>query len=111
MTKKSEYPIYCPEDMSKLKEGLYLALFHGFADEEERASCDGWGGKGPIIGPLEYCQTTYATHIKFKFVNDEDSKKYGLPKEVCTEVGINKDGCVEFDGLQYGDYTVFYHKG
>lgn len=104
------YPIYCRQDIENLPEGLYLALFHGYASEEERTENEDWGENGPVIGPIEYCQTTYSTHIKIKFTKDEDSKKYNLPAEVVTELSLNKDGCVEYGGLQYGDYTVFYHK-
>lgn len=104
------YPIYCPEDIKNLSEGLYLALFHGYKDEKEREEIDDWGSNGPVIGPVKYVQTTYACHIKFEFMNADDAKKYGLPVNSLDDLGINSEGCVEFDGLQYGDYTVFYHK-
>lgn len=105
------YPIYDSDDMKDLPEGLYLGLFHGFKSWIEREEIDDWGANGAVIGPVEYVQTTYACHIKMKFVNPGDSKKYGLPEEVIDELHINKDGCVEFDGMEYGDWTVFYHKG
>lgn len=106
------YPVYCKEDIEDLPEGLYLALFHGYASESERNQKEDWGHNGPVIGPLDdYCQTTYATHIKFDFKDEKDAKKYGLPSTVITELPINKDGCVEYEGIQYGDWTVMYHKG
>jgi hypothetical protein len=105
------YPIYNSDDMKNLPEGLYLGLFHGCMNEDERKEIDDWGESGALIGPVEYVQTTYGSHIKMKFVNSEDSKKYGLPDEVIDEIGINTEGCVIFDGMEYGDWTVFYHKG
>lgn len=104
------YPIYCREDLNNLQNGLYLAMFHGFKDEEEREQLDDRGSNGPVIGPLKYVHTTYATHVKVQFLNAGDADKYGLPEETLDEISINKEGCIEFDGMQYGDWTVFYTK-
>ncbi len=103
-----EYPIYSADE-SKMPDGLYLGLLHGFESEEQRAEVDDWGENGALIGPLAYVHTTYATHVKTRFMNESDADKYGLPSEVCTELPINED-CLCFDGKQYGDWTVFYIK-
>jgi hypothetical protein len=100
-----EYPLY-GTDEEKMPNGLYLGLFHGYESEEERAENDGWGENGALIGPLVYVQTTYAYHVKLRFTNEADSKKYGLPSEVCTELPLVED-CLFHDGKYYGDWTVF----
>jgi hypothetical protein len=103
---KKPYPIYDSNGkFDKVKPGLYLGLFHGFKSEAERIKVDDWGADGPMIGPLEYVHTTYACHIKIKFVDSKDAKKYGI-KVNSQDMGII-DGCVHFNGMQYGDWTVF----
>lgn len=104
------YPIYRSEkDMDAMPEGLYLGLFHGFKTPEERADAGDWGADGPMIGPLEYVHTTYATHVHIKFVNAVDSIKYGFQHDDPT-LDIDSEDCVVFEDMQYGDWTVFYHK-
>lgn len=100
-----EYPIY-GADEKDMPDGLYIGLFHGYPDEEGREKAGDWGENGALIGPVRFVQTTYATLIKFNFVNPKDSEKYGLPSEVITELPY-KDDCVLFDGMYYGDWTVF----
>lgn len=100
------YPFY-GADEEKMPDGLYLGLFHGFENEEQRQEVDDWGEKGALIGPLAYVQTTYACHVKTRFINKADAETYGLPSEVCTELPIQAD-CLFFDGKYYGDWTVFY---
>ena len=101
-TKKKPYPIYAK--FNGVKPGLYLGLFHGFRNEDARQKADDWGANGPLIGPLKYVHTTYACHVKFEFVNEKDMKKYGLSRD---ELIINKDSCLVFKSMQYGDWTVF----
>ena len=106
-TKKKPYPIYSPNYNAKfngVKPGLYLGLFHGFRNEDARQKADDWGANGPLIGPLKYVHTTYACHVKFEFINEADMKKYGLSRD---ELIINKDSCLVFKSMQYGDWTVF----
>lgn len=52
----------------------------------------------------------YGQHVKIRFSNPDDHVKYELPTEVVDELPINSDGCLKFDGMQYGDWTVFYNK-
>lgn len=101
------YPIYCQEDLNNLPDGLYLALFHGFKNKEEREQYDDWGSKGPVIGPLEYVQTTYGSHIKILFQCPKDAEKYSFPTETINSLSIDKNGYIKFEDLSYGDCTVF----
>lgn len=47
------------------KPGLYLGLFHGRHRPSQQM--DDRGFDGPTIGPLKWCHTTYAAHIKIEF--------------------------------------------
>jgi len=87
------------------KPGMYLGLFHGFHTEEERAAKQDWGDNGPMIGPLQYAHTTYASEIKLKFISEEDAEQYGIEDD--GSLPIDKEGCVVFGDMQYGDWTVF----
>jgi hypothetical protein len=75
---------------------LYLRLFHGRNSMKEEM--DDWGFDGPIIGPLQWCHTTYACDVKLALLGNYDSD-YDLPI-----VG----GCLKFEGKYYGDWSVFY---
>ena len=103
-TKKKPYPIY-NENHKGLKPGLYLGLFNGYRNEKEREKADDWGAFGPLIGPLQFVHTTYASIIHIIFINEGDGKKYGFEDE--HDISINKDHCVTFHGMKYGDWTVF----
>ena len=105
MSKK--YPIY-QED--SLPPGMYLGLFHGFKNEEEREAAQDWGEKGAAIGPLAYVHTTYASDVKIRFKDSLDASKYGLETEEMFDL---ENGLIKFDGMEYGDWTVFYveHEG
>ena len=98
-------PIY-GKDEDKLKPGLYLALFHGFKNAKEREETDDWGEDGPIIGPLKWCHTTYAHHIKFEFLTEQDAEKYGFNFHRMCDLDA-ADDCVRYRGMEYGDWTVF----
>jgi hypothetical protein len=87
------------------KPGLYLGLFHGRHTPNEQM--DDWGFAGPTIGPLRWCHTTYATHIKIEFECAEDASLYFGQDHVNCEIDIAEDLLV-FDGKYYGDWTVFY---
>ena len=101
------FPIYMKDDKT-VKPGMYLALFHGYKNEKERAEKEEFGANGPLIGPLTFCHTTYAAHIKLHFETDEDAKLYGyyMGKDAFNEILINKEGCAEFQGMEYGDWAV-----
>jgi hypothetical protein len=68
--------------------GLYLELFHGRQAGEQ---LDDWGVQGPIFGPFPYFHTTYACEIKFNEAH----------------VLSITDEMVRYDGLYYGDWSVF----
>lgn len=87
---------YNTDSVDQLKPGVYLGLFHGRKTPDEQL--DGWGENGPVIGPLAYVHTTYLTHIRFCPVGEDDP----------TDLNIIED-MVEFDGMYYGDWTVFFH--
>lgn len=100
---KFQVPVYGsrPE-----KAGLYLALFHGrYALNDQM---NDWGFHGPLIGPLEWVHTTYASHIRLKFESREDERRYfndiAFPdgQDLCTN-----DDLIEYAGKYYGDWTVF----
>jgi hypothetical protein len=72
---------------------LYIRLFHGRTDPHQ--DMDDWGSDGPIFGPYEYEHTTYAWDIKL-----------GKPGGNCDELYVH-EGMVYYDGVYYGDWTVF----
>jgi hypothetical protein len=100
-------PIY-GKDSKTVKPGMYLALFHGYKNEEERAKNDAWGVDGPLIGPLKYCHTTYGNCIKLGFKTDEDALLYGyhLGKDAFNDIPVTTGGCIKFQGIEYGDWTI-----
>ena len=104
------YPLYGETD-EDLLPGLYLALFHGFANEGARrknAESGGtWGANGPVIGPLNYIHTTYAQHIELEFVDDERAAVYGLDSGLPDLSISSQNGCVLFSGMEYGDWTAY----
>lgn len=99
-----EIPIYgeVPYDSPP---GLYLGLFHGFASEKDRSEWQDWGANGPLIGPLEYVHTTYAESISFRFREGVNYERYGFSDQ--ENLLFISDGLFEFDGMYYGDWTVF----
>jgi hypothetical protein len=94
-----------------LPEGLYLGLMHGYANDFDRREGDDWGINGPIIGPLEYVHTTYATRVGIEFFDRERAQLYFGEKSYCeAELDILRNNCLYFGGVEFGDWTVFYHK-
>jgi len=102
------------------KPGLYLVLFHG---REHPAELLGdWGANGPMIGPLEYVHTTYATEVKFEFESTEDHDRYfkrevasstlnGVPLSYRIEADLAVIGdLLKYGGMYYGDWSVFVVK-
>lgn len=106
-TEKTKLPIYNETKHSELKPGLYLGLFHGRrrADEDLKD----WGSNGPIIGPLEWCHTTYGDHIRIRLRKDADRKAHAaLLKNDHEEPDFFlKDGLLKVGRVYYGDWTVF----
>jgi hypothetical protein len=102
-----QLPEYTDRDSPNIKHGLYLGLFHGFKSEEARAAKQDWGDVGPMFGPLQYVHTTYASEVHIEFVDKAEAVEYGL--DHILDLPINKDGCVEWDGMQYGDWTAFVY--
>jgi hypothetical protein len=88
------------------KPGLYLALFHGRSNAD--ATMDDWGFNGPLIGPLEWVHTTYATHVRMKFLSNEDELLYfSEPAFPDGQDIFITDDLIEYAGNFYGDWTVF----
>lgn len=102
-------PYMDTEAMKNLEPGMYLGLFHGFKNEQEREETDDWGANGPCIGPLIYAHTTYCAHIKLRFKDDETAQKFGFNEaDDYNEIKIKGDVAV-YDGMEYGDWTCFVH--
>lgn len=76
-----------------VKNELYIELFHGRADKDR--DMDDWGSTGPVFGPLCYAHTTYGNEIKL----GQDGDEYGVLR-------VN-DGMVYYNGIWYGDWSVF----
>lgn len=74
---------------------MYLQLFHGRTNADQQM--DDWGLPGPVIGPLAYTHTTYASDVKFGFA--DTSKSDGWLTVV--------DGLIYYDGVSYGDWSTF----
>ncbi len=70
---------------------VYLELFHGRKTSTEQL--EDWGAEGPIIGPFPHFHTTYALEIKF-----------GNEGHILT---IVSEGLAYYDGMYYGDWSVF----
>ena len=69
----------------------YLKLFHGRSSPDEELN--DWGVEGPIFGPFPYFHTTYGIEIKF-----DEAEGFVLPIV---------DGFVHYNGMYYGDWSVF----
>jgi len=90
---------------SPVKPGLYLGLFHGRDDPNQKM--DGWGFNGPTIGPLVWCHTTYANDVKIEFESECDAKRYFRDHLTQQDFGIKGDMLI-YAGKYYGDWTVYY---
>jgi len=73
---------------------LYIRLFHGRTDPKQEM--DDWGSDGPILGPYQYAHTTYNCCLKL-----------GKPDDSCDELYIVVPDMVFYDGVYYGDWSVF----
>jgi hypothetical protein len=81
---------------------------------------DDWGFAGPVIGPLEYAHTTYASEVKLRFIDGQRAALYfpdtGLVTNISTDekapcpeavLSIEQD-LIVFDGRYFGAWTVFF---
>ena len=73
---------------------LYIRLFHGRTDPKQ--DMDDWGSDGPILGPYKFAHTTYHCCLKL-----------GKPDGGCDELYIVGPDMVFYDGMYYGDWSVF----
>ena len=88
------------------KAGLYLALFHG--RDSPYQPMDDWGFDGPLIGPIDWCHTTYANLIRIKFTHPESEAKYFIDhRHPDGHDLLFRDDLVIYGGKFYGDWTVF----
>lgn len=70
---------------------VFLKLFHGRNAPTDEL--DDWGFEGPMLGPMDYVHTTYASDVKY-CLNGEDYRLHII------------EGCVEYEGKYYGDWSV-----
>jgi hypothetical protein len=73
---------------------VYIELFNGRNSLDEQL--DDWGSAGPIFGPFECLQTTYATEIKL----------HKADKEWIGSLNFVED-TIYYDGVYYGDWAVY----
>ena len=73
---------------------LYIRLFHGRTDPNQ--DMDDWGTDGPVLGPYIFAHTTYASHLKL-----------GRPDGHCDELYVHAEDMVFYDGVYYGDWSIF----
>jgi hypothetical protein len=99
------YPIY-NEDKPP-QPGMYLGVFHGRKTDAE--ALQDWGANGPIIGPINWCHSTYYSHVRIQFADGVDFKKYGFDNDE-PDIPVSAGGCLQIDGMLYGDWTVFHHR-
>jgi hypothetical protein len=107
----------CHDALVDLKPGMYLGLFHG--RDMPDADMDGWGFDGPLIGPLEYVHTTYASELKLRFLDGRRAALYFPDTGFVTDLATGqRSPCPEavlriaedllvFDSRYFGDWTVF----
>lgn len=86
------------------KPGMYLALFHGRQDRKEQMH--DFGFAGPLLGPLQYCHTTYLCDIKIKFEAAEDARICCGADEQNVILSV-VDDMIHFENAYYGDWSVF----
>lgn len=103
--RKAGWPLcHSKADHTRLKPGMYLQLYHGYASHDDREAADDWGANGPVIGPLKYVHTTYAYDVKILFISKSDVK---APFKTTDEELIIDDDCLKFMGYYFGDWSVF----
>ena len=75
---------------------VYIKLFHGRRDPAQEM--DDWGERGPILGPFRWVHTTYGRDIH---IGGECP-----PWDSVGDLHV-RDGMVHYDGIWYGDWSVF----
>ncbi|MFP6557801.1 hypothetical protein WJ542_05620 [Paraburkholderia sp. B3] len=107
----------CHDQLTDLPPGLYLALFHGRNDPD--TGMDDWGFDGPVIGPLEYVHTTYASDVTLRFVDGQTAARYFPDTGFITNLATGVRTCctdaalaiahdlIVFDGRYFDDWSVF----
>jgi len=73
---------------------LYIRLFHGRTDPNQ--DMNGWGSDGPVFGPYKFVHTTYHCCLKMGKLNGD-----------CDELYIVQPDMIFYDGIYYGDWSVF----
>lgn len=86
------------------KPGMYLALFHGRDGRKEQMHQFGFAG--PLLGPLQYCHTTYLSDIKILFEDAEDAQLCCGSDEQDVILRV-VDDMIHFENAYYGDWSVF----
>jgi len=86
------------------KPGMYLALFHGRNDRKEQMH--DFGFAGPLLGPLQYCHTTYLYDIKIKFEDVKHARLCCGADEQDVILAV-VDDMIHFENAYYGDWSVF----
>lgn len=80
---------------------VYLHLFHGRTDPKQ--DMQGWGSKGPTLGPLDYVQITYANLVRIRFINAADAAEFNLDQDAWFNL---YEECLSYGGVLYGDWAV-----
>ena len=88
-----------------INPGLYLGLFHGREQPTEPMS--DWGFDGPMIGPLNWCHTTYARSVKLEFQRAADALVYFGEADCNCDLEMDGDMLV-YGGRYFGDWTLYY---
>jgi hypothetical protein len=95
--------------LPRRSQGVYLELFNGlpspFMDNDSDA-----GESGPIFGPFDYVHDTYGADLKF-MIGDDNPWPLPIKRELANscegEFTIFANECVYYNGLWYGDWSVF----
>ena len=105
-----------PEELQEAtKPGIYVRIFHGRNEPDQ--NLEDWGFDGPVIGPIRGLQRTYG-YLYLIMPDgmtdqqvDQFAKKFLLdPKDWPLEIKQHGD-LVVWNGMYFGDMTIFYHPG
>jgi hypothetical protein len=89
---------YGMDDSKLTQNGLYLGMFHGRRATDE--ALDDWGSQGPILGPLQWCHSTYG-NWRLNWIREADDHP-----DADLELTFI-DNLLAFNGVYYGDWTLF----
>jgi len=76
---------------------IYIELFHGRKPGEELHD---WGTQGPVFASTNFFHTTYGCEVKFGEDGDHILSVVGGADDTVSD-------CIYYDGMFYGDWTVF----